>query len=92
MLLLAAKDYVAVNSTMFFGPSLNAQPEIVGGASNYTALRIPEAADPTQLPTFVTEFALDPTSNFRLESRWRGYMRYSYGWKDWRWLYGNNPS
>lgn len=38
------------------------------------------------------EFALDPTSNFRLESRWRGYMRYSYGWKDWRWIYGNNPS
>ena len=38
------------------------------------------------------EFALDPTSNFRLESRWRGYMRYSYGWKDWRWVYGNNPS
>lgn len=38
------------------------------------------------------EFALDPTSNFRLESRWRGYMRYSFGWKDWRWVYGNNPS
>ena len=38
------------------------------------------------------EFALDPTSNFRLESRWRGYMRYSYGFKDWRWVYGNNPS
>ena len=38
------------------------------------------------------EFALDPTSNFRLESRWRGYMRYSYGFKDWRWIYGNNPS
>jgi phage major head subunit gpT-like protein len=37
------------------------------------------------------EFALDPTSNFRLESRWRGYMRYSYGFKDWRWIYGNNP-
>lgn len=37
------------------------------------------------------EFALDPTSNFRLESRWRGYMRYAYGWKDWRWVYGNNP-
>lgn len=38
------------------------------------------------------EFALDPTSNFRLESRWRGYMRYSYGFRDWRWVYGNNPS
>lgn len=38
------------------------------------------------------EFALDPTSNFRLEARYRGYMRYSYGWSDWRWVYGNNPS
>lgn len=38
------------------------------------------------------EFELDPTSNFSLESRWRGYMRYSYGFKDWRWVYGNNPS
>lgn len=23
---------------------------------------------------------------------WRSYMRYSYGWSDWRWVYGNNPS
>lgn len=23
---------------------------------------------------------------------WRAYMRYSYGWSDWRWVYGNNPS
>lgn len=23
---------------------------------------------------------------------WRAYMRYSYGWSDWRWIYGNNPS
>jgi phage major head subunit gpT-like protein len=38
------------------------------------------------------EFALDPTSNYRLEARYRGYMRYSYGWSDWRWVYGNNPS
>jgi len=38
------------------------------------------------------EFALDPTSNFRLEARYRGYMRYSYGWSDWRWVYGCNPS
>ena len=37
-------------------------------------------------------FALDPTSDFNLVSRWRGYMRYSYGFKDWRWVYGNNPS
>lgn len=37
------------------------------------------------------EFAVDPTSNFRLEARYRGYMRYSYGWSDYRWIYGNNP-
>lgn len=36
------------------------------------------------------EFAMDPTSNFRLEARYRGYMRYSYGWSDWRWVYGQN--
>lgn len=23
---------------------------------------------------------------------WRAYMRYSLGWSDWRWVYGNNPS
>ena len=38
------------------------------------------------------EFAMDPTSDFTLEARFRGYMRYSYGWSDWRWVYGNNPS
>ena len=37
-------------------------------------------------------FALDPTSDFNLISRWRGYMRYSYGFRDWKWVYGNNPS
>lgn len=35
------------------------------------------------------EFAADPTSDFRLEARYRGYMRYSYGWSDWRWVYGH---
>lgn len=38
------------------------------------------------------EFALDPTSDFRLEARYRGYMRYSYGWSDWRFIFGSNPS
>jgi len=38
------------------------------------------------------EFAMDPTSDFTLKARFRGYMRYSYGWNDWRWVYGNNPS
>lgn len=36
------------------------------------------------------EFAMDPTSDFRLEARYRGYQRYSYGWSDWRWVYGHN--
>lgn len=35
------------------------------------------------------EFEMDPTSDFRLEARYRGYMRYSYGWSDWRWVYGH---
>ena len=36
------------------------------------------------------EFAMDPTSDFSLEARFRGYMRYSYGWDDWRWIFGHN--
>ena len=34
------------------------------------------------------EFEMDPTSDFRLEARYRGYMRFSYGFSDWRWCYG----
>lgn len=37
-------------------------------------------------------FAMHPASDFLLEARYRGYMRYSYGWSDWKWVYGNNPS
>jgi phage major head subunit gpT-like protein len=36
------------------------------------------------------EFAMDPASDFNLEARYRGYMRYSYGWSDWVWIYGHN--
>lgn len=36
------------------------------------------------------DMAMDPTSDFRLEARFRGYMRYSYGWDDYRWIYGHN--
>lgn len=36
------------------------------------------------------EFSMDPTSDFNLEAKYRGYMRYSYGWSDWRWCYGHN--
>lgn len=35
------------------------------------------------------EFAMDPTSDFSLEARFRGYMRYSLGWSDWPWIYGH---
>jgi phage major head subunit gpT-like protein len=38
------------------------------------------------------EFALDPTSDFNLVARFRGYMRYSLGWSDWRFVYGHNVS
>ena len=37
------------------------------------------------------EFAQE--NNFdRLLAKYRGYMRYSVGWRDWRWIYGQNPS
>jgi len=37
----------------------------------------------------VEEVAIDPTGGFQLEARWRGYMRYSYGWSDYRWVIGS---
>ncbi len=39
-----------------------------------------------------TEFALDPASDYNLVARYRGYMRYSYGWSDFRWVIGSEPS
>lgn len=36
------------------------------------------------------EFALDPSSDFNLVAKYRGYMRYSFGWDDPRWVYGHN--
>jgi len=38
------------------------------------------------------EVALDPRGGFDLEARWRGYMRYSYGWSDYRFVYGSEAS
>lgn len=35
------------------------------------------------------EFAADPTGDFSLVAKYRGYMRYSYGWSDWRFVYGH---
>lgn len=37
-----------------------------------------------------TEFASDPTADYNLQARYRGYMRYSYGPDSWYWIYGNN--
>jgi len=36
------------------------------------------------------ELALDPTSDFNLVARYRGYMRYSFGWDDARFIYGHD--
>lgn len=36
------------------------------------------------------EFAMDPTSDFNLKAKYRGYMRYSFGWDDARFIYGHN--
>jgi hypothetical protein len=38
------------------------------------------------------EFEFDPTGSYNLVARYRGYMRYSYGWDDFRWIYGHNVS
>lgn len=32
------------------------------------------------------------TQDNTIDLAWIAYMRYSYGWSDWRWVYGNNPS
>ena len=36
------------------------------------------------------ELSLDPTSDFNLVAKYRGYMRYSFGWDDFRWIYGQH--
>ena len=35
------------------------------------------------------EIALDPGSDYNLVAKYRGYMRYSFGWDDARWIYGH---
>lgn len=35
------------------------------------------------------EFQDDPTSDYNLAMRYRGYMRYSFGWDAWQWVYGH---
>jgi len=38
------------------------------------------------------EFMLDPDASYLLKANYRGYMRYSYGWSDYRWVYGHSVS
>jgi phage major head subunit gpT-like protein len=35
------------------------------------------------------ELDIDPTGTFNLVARYRGYMRYSFGWDDFRFIYGH---
>lgn len=35
------------------------------------------------------EFANAPSGDYDLVAKYRGYMRYSFGWSDWRWVYGH---
>lgn len=35
------------------------------------------------------EVTLDPSSDFNLVAKYRGYMRYSFGWDNARWIYGH---
>jgi hypothetical protein len=34
------------------------------------------------------EMSMDPASDFNLVAKYRTYMRCSFGWDDWRWIYG----
>ena len=36
------------------------------------------------------EIAVDPSGDYNLVAQYRGYMRYSFGWDDFRWIYGQN--
>jgi hypothetical protein len=35
------------------------------------------------------EFEGDPASIYDLKWKYRGYMRFSYGWDSWQWIYGH---
>jgi phage major head subunit gpT-like protein len=37
-----------------------------------------------------TEFQSDPNSDYTMVARYRGYMRYIFGWDDWMWIYGHH--
>jgi hypothetical protein len=70
MLMLAAKDYVAVNTTMFFGPGVGTELNPQTSAGNYDPIPI----SATTPPRFVADFPLDPSTG-------RPYAA-DYGWQD----------
>lgn len=41
-----------------------------------------------RVPLQIQPYVQDNT----IDLAWIAYMRFSYGWSDWRWIYGNNPS
>lgn len=54
--------------------------------------------DSQLMKMFLLWFDREPVQFFRdsdfetLVAKFAGYMRYSKGWSDWRWVYGHNPS
>jgi hypothetical protein len=36
------------------------------------------------------EMSMDPASDFNLVAKYRAYMRYSFGWDDWRFIFGHH--
>jgi hypothetical protein len=68
MMMLAAKDYVALNTTMFYGPSPTFAPQVVSDVPNDQQYK-PIYLDPTQTPAsfdFVHEFTMNdqPTTQY----------------------------
>lgn len=53
--------------------------------------------DSQMMKMFLLWFDREPVQFFRdsdfetLVAKFAGYMRYSFGWSDWRWVFGNNP-
>lgn len=56
------------------------------------------AIDSQYMKQFLLWFDREPVQFFKdqdfgtLVSAFAGYMRYSYGWSDWKWVYGNLPA
>jgi hypothetical protein len=60
-------------------------------ANNWFMIDAPEARNHMLwFNRVMPELDLDPASNFNLVAKYRGYMRYSFGWDDARFVYGHN--